>query len=322
MKAGFPAPPCPNEAQVLAYTERKLSPHMRAELEGHFAICHDCRSLLALLARFNNETSENTTPVSEEGVKNQTARILAFIEKDEQKRSTATRESDKQVWIPREKKGFFVSYPQLATAALVICAISAGILVWLVNNQKAEKVAMHTLAQAMKEERRSETRISGGIGYSPHTVTRGTNESDDLQLRQALNKLKSAENDSAPVEERLALARIHLAFEKADHTQLALTILDQLMSKGVETPELLNDHGVANYQIRKYDEAIKDFNRALEKKPAYSEALFNKALAEDRAGRYQDARQSWQQFINLSTDEKWKDEAKRRLSTLPKSPNQ
>ena len=322
LKAGLPTLPCPNEAQILAYSEGKLSPHMRVELESHFAICNDCCSLLALLAQFNNETFGNTTPLSEEGVKKQTAKILAFIEKDEQKSSKTARESDRQVQMPREKKGFFVSYPQLAMAALVICAISAGLLVWLVDSQKPEKAAMQTLAQAMKYERRSEARISGGLDYSPHPMTRGENESDDLLLRQALNKFKSAENDSARVEARLVQARVHLAFEKADHTRQALAILDQLMSEGIESPELLNDHGVANYQLKRYDKAIKDFTRALEKKPAYSEALFNKALAEDSAGLYQDAKQSWLQFIKLSPDAKWKDEAERRLNVLTNSLNQ
>lgn len=322
LKAGLPTPSCPNEAQILTYSEGKLSPHMRVEMESHFAICNDCCSLLALLAQFNNETCENATPIAEEEVKKQTAKIIAFIEKDEQRESKSARENDRQVRIPREKKGFFVSYPQLAMAALVICAICSGLLVWLVGGQKPEKAAMQTLAQAMKNERRNETRISGDIDYSPHPGTRGANESDDLQLRQALNRSKSAENDSASVEELLTLARVHLAFGKADHTQQALAILDQLMLKGVESPELLNDHGVANYQIHKYNEAIKDFDKALEKNPVYSEALFNKALAEERASRYQDAKQSWQQFINLSPDAKWKDEAKKRLNGLPNSLNQ
>ena len=321
MKAGIPTPQCPNEAQILTYSEGKLSLRMRTELENHFTICNDCRSLLVLLARFNNEPFENATPISEEGVKKQTARILTFIENDEQKRNTATREGGKQAWIPREKKGFFVSYPQLAMAALVICAISAGLLVWQISRQNSETAAMQKLAQAMKEERRSETRISGGFDYSPHPVTRGSAESDDLPFRRALNELKSTDDDSASVGERLALVRIHLAFEKPEHTQQAFDILGQLMSKGVESPELLNDHGVANYQFHKYNLAIEDFNKALEKKPDYPEALFNKALAEERAGRYQDARQSWQQFIKLPSDTKWIDEAEKRLNALPNYPN-
>ncbi len=322
LKAGLPIPQCPNEAQVLTYSEGKLSPRMRSELESHFAICNDCRSLLVLLARFNNEPFENATPISEEGVKKQTARILAFIENDEQKRNTASREGDRHVPIPGEKKGFFVPYPQLAMVALAICAITVGLLAWQFNSQKSETTAMQTLAKAMKDERRSETRISGVRDYSPHPVKRSATESDDLQLRRALNQVKFAENDSASVEARLALARVHLAFAKPEHTQQALTILEQLMSKGIDSPELFNDHGVASYQMQKYDEAIEDFKKALDKKPAYPEALFNKAMAEVRAGRHQDAKQSWQQFIKLSSDAKWIDEAEKRLGALSNSSNQ
>jgi tetratricopeptide (TPR) repeat protein len=318
LKAGLPVPQCPNEAQILTYSEGKLSPRMRAELESHFATCNDCRSLLVLLTRFNNEPFENVTPISEAGVKKQTARILAFIETDEQRRNTARHKGDRHVQIPGEKKGFFVPYPQLAMVALIICAISVGFLVWQNNSQQSETEAMKLLAQAMKEERRSEMRISGGFDHSGYTETRGTVESDDLQLKKALNKVKSGEK----VEAQLILARVHLAFEKPEHTQQALEILTQLMSKGIESPELLNDHGVANYQMKRYDEAIKDFNKALDKKPDYAEALFNRALTEVHLYRYADAKQSWQQFIKLSSDAKWIDEAEKRLNALSKFLNQ
>lgn len=318
LKAGIPVPQCPNEAQILTYSEGKLSPRMRTELESHFAICNDCRSLLVLLTRFNNEPFENVTPISEDGVKKQTARILTFIENDEQRRNTARRQDDRHVPIPGEKKGFFVPYPQLAMVALVICAISAGFFVLQSSSRQSETNAMQILAQAMKDERRSETRISGGLNHSRYTETRGTVESDDLQLNRALNQVKSGEN----VDAQLILARVHLAFEKPEHTQQALAILAQLMSKGIESPELLNDHGVANYQFKKYDEAIEDFNKALAKKPDYAEALFNKALAEEHMYRYSDAKQSWQQFIKLSSDAKWIDEAEKRLNMLSNYPNQ
>ena len=66
LKAGLPIPQCPNEAQVLTYSEGKLSPRMRAELESHFATCNDCRSLLVLLTRFNNESFELKGMLNEE----------------------------------------------------------------------------------------------------------------------------------------------------------------------------------------------------------------------------------------------------------------
>jgi tetratricopeptide (TPR) repeat protein len=313
---------CPPEAETLAYSEGKLSNRTRTELESHFVRCNDCRSLLTMLARFGSEPFENAAPIPEDGVKKQTARILAFIEADEHKRTIPLSETGNQKHAQRGRKGFFVSYPQLAAAALVICAIIAGVIVPRIIGQKPVTVATQALAKAMQEERRSETRISGGLAYSPHPMTRGVAESDDLQLKRALNHLKSAESDTASVEARLTLARVHLAFEKPDHAQHALAILEQLKAKGIESHEVFNDLGVALFQLQNYKEAATNFGHALEEKPDYAEALFNRALAEERLHLYSDARQSWQQFINLSSDAGWKDEAERRLSFLSNSSNQ
>jgi tetratricopeptide (TPR) repeat protein len=317
-----PASHCPHEAEILTYSEGKLSNRTRAELESHFVNCNDCRSLLMMLARFNSEPSEVASPISEDGVKKQTARILAFIEADERKRSFPLRETNGQKQVQRGRKGFFVSYPQLVAAALVICAIAAGVIGLLISNEKPKASAREALAKAMKDERRGETRISGGLEYSPHPSTRGTVESDDLQLNRAFNKWKFAESDNAPAEARLNLARVHLAFAKPDHARRALVILEQLMARGIESHEVLNDLGVAKFQLHDYEEAVAHFNKALEKKPDYSEALFNRALAEESLGRYSDAKQSWQQFINLSSDANWKEEAERHLSVPSNPPNQ
>jgi tetratricopeptide (TPR) repeat protein len=62
-----------------------------------------------------------------------------------------------------------------------------------------------------------------------------------------------------------------------------------------------------------YEDAISYFTRALTKSPNYNEAIFNKALAEERAGHKDQAQQDWEQFINKSSDENWKSEAQRHL---------
>jgi len=73
---------------------------------------------------------------------------------------------------------------------------------------------------------------------------------------------------------------------------------------------------VARLQLVNYDDAIVLFTRALAKSPRYDEALFNRAIAYRRLRRDAEARQDLQQFINQSTDESWKNEARSRLDTL------
>jgi tetratricopeptide (TPR) repeat protein len=68
--------------------------------------------------------------------------------------------------------------------------------------------------------------------------------------------------------------------------------------------------------LTNYDEAIVYFSRALAQSPRYDEALFNRALAEERARHYVEAKQDWQQFIHQSSDQSWKDEARDHLNGL------
>ena len=58
-------PNCPNEADVLAYSENKLSNRDRGRVERHFAECDDCRQVLAFLGR---ESEEASAPFTENAV--------------------------------------------------------------------------------------------------------------------------------------------------------------------------------------------------------------------------------------------------------------
>jgi tetratricopeptide (TPR) repeat protein len=92
--------------------------------------------------------------------------------------------------------------------------------------------------------------------------------------------------------------------------------LKNLVATGNQSPEILNDLGVAQFQLQNYDEAIASFSKALEKSPDYTEALFNRALAEQEDDRIEAAKQDWQRFIHLSSDQDWKTEAQGKLNML------
>lgn len=314
-----PGPLCPDEAEVLNYLEGKDSPHGRAELESHFARCGDCRELLALFVKTPDEQVEgydsSIASLSDDGVKKQTARILAFIENDEQRHGETAKKRPARAGVARKREGIYVPYPALASLALIICAIAAGFTFWLSIDHRPQ-AGMEALKLAMKEERRTPVRISGGLAYSPYAVTRGEEDSDGLQFERAFNKLKYATDDSASPEARLALARVHLALGKRDEAKKALAILEQLVAGGHQSAEVLNDLGVAQFQLENYSEAVSNFTRALEKSPDFTEALFNRALSEEHEGRTEAAKQDWQQFIHSTSDENWKVEATRNLKGL------
>jgi tetratricopeptide (TPR) repeat protein len=318
-------PLCPDEAEIFFYMERRTSSRRRAELENHFAACSDCRELMALFITVPDEKIEgddtSLAPLSSDGVKKQTARVIAFIENDERKLNRPRSKRTAYTEGARKREGIYIPYPVLAPVAIIICAIVAGAMFWLIRDQRPE-AAMDALRLAVKDERRTPARISGGLAYSPYPVTRGEEDSERLQFERALSKLRYAEDESAPAEARLALARVHLALGTPAEARHALTILEQLAARGNQSAEVFNDLGVAHFQTENYGEAIANFSKALEKLPGYTEALFNRALAYERSNQVGAAKQDWEQFIRLTTDEKWKAEAERSLDLLESSSNE
>jgi tetratricopeptide (TPR) repeat protein len=305
---------CPTESDILNYTENRLPATALDRLEQHFAGCEDCRGLLVVLARFPEAELAELPPPSSAEVQQQTARVLQMIEASEgrnavpitgKKAGSATRRG----WAYRFRM-------PLAAAAVILCAVIVGGIYLITRSQPASDAARQSLAQAMKDERRSAARFSGGFDYSPYVATRGSNDSPDFYLNRALGELRAAESADASTEMRQMLARAYLAFDRLEQARQAQAILTSLRARGVETAELFNDLGVAQFQLQSYDAAIASFSRALEIKPAYGEALFNRALAQESAARYSEARRDWQQFLGSASDAKWKAEAERHLAAL------
>ena len=300
-------PDCPGEDDLFAYFENKVPTHKRARFERHFADCDDCRELLALVGR---ESDDASAPLAEEALTEQTSRVLGYIHGDERNRNKPVQKS-------RSTRGFYISYPTLASAGLAICVIAVAVVFLFTRTQKPADAAMDALRLAVKNARYTEARVSGGLAYSRYAATRGGGRNDDdLNFSRAIDKLKPAEQENAPLNDRLVLVRAYLARGKHEDAKRALAILNQLDLRAVETPEALNDTGVAELQLDSYDDAIVFFTKALAKSPFYGEALFNRALAEERAHRDRDARQDWQQFIDQSPDDNWTAEARLHLNSI------
>jgi hypothetical protein len=309
-------PECPHEAELLAYSLNRLPQHSREQLESHFLGCDDCRDFLALSARTADDTTEHDIkPLTDGAIKNQASRILTYIKEDEfnRRRTGGDKQSVKDLIA-----GLFVSTRQLVTAGLIVSAIAVGSVYFLTRGEPKNVVAMEAVALATKDKRRIEPRISGDLPYSPYPfVTRGPAEGEDpqadLQFDRAQSQVQFAEDVSAPAKDRLALARVYLARGEIDYTRRALAILEQLVAGPNPSAEVINDTGVALYQLKRYPEAVAHFNRALEKAPSFDEALFNRALSKHKAGNEGEAREDWMLFIEDTSDEKWKEEAQRRM---------
>ncbi|MCI0486486.1 MAG: tetratricopeptide repeat protein [Blastocatellia bacterium] len=313
-KPGPPAElPCPDEAEILGYLDDRISSGKRAKLETHFASCDDCRELLALYTKVWSGPEADEAPPAEETITGQTARILTSIREDEINRARG--EAGR---VPA-RSHIFISYAQLR-AAIAVLLISGASVYFLTRPPSPHDAAMEELRLVMKDERRIEPRISGNFPYSRPAATRGKRggieNEDEVRFDIALSELKSARDPSASADDRLALARVYLARDEEGDAARALELLQELAGRGIESPQFFNDTGVALYMRGEYRDAIAQFDEALKRSPDYDEAVFNRALAKSKAGLAAEAQQDWKRFLDLATDEKWKDEARKHLDSL------
>ena len=109
---GVNRPSCPNEADILAYSENRLSTIARSRLESHIAACEDCREILVFMGR----EVEKGAPISAEAVSKQTARVLSAI-RDYEHGSEKKERRVRVDFVPQ------ISVPRLATVGLVMCAV-------------------------------------------------------------------------------------------------------------------------------------------------------------------------------------------------------
>lgn len=304
---------CPQESELLAYIENRLSERKRRLFEAHFLSCDNCRESLTLFAHARSDKA-TLEPVTDAEIKQQTASVIALIKQEEFNRSLRPQP------VSHTAKRPVARQLQLAAAAVIVAAVLITAGVWMFLPPSNTTKAMQSIALAMKDERQLEPRLSGDIKWSQYSSLRGPEDSPKEEARLALEQaqayLRSAEDPSAPTEARLTLAKAYLASGTQDGANSALNILHDLESRGQLTAEALNDTGVALFQTEKYDEAISYFSKALESRSDFNEALFNKALAEYHAKRHDESRRDWKEFISKSSDDKWKQEAQRYLDYL------
>jgi len=311
---GIPnGPACPTDSEIFAFYENRLQLFARKKVERHLASCDTCRESLTLLVRLHNEAEyENDAAALAGGQieadKAQVARVLAAIERDDARQRPAPK-TVRPSWLPVPGRAF------AAVAAFLVLAMGAFAIYSLCLSESPADAGLKAIAQAVKKERRTTVKVSG-LPYSPYSSSlRGGSNGNDLLFVNAENKLKSAMDKSAPPAARLNLARFYLARSEGADWENAFDILQGLAAAGVQSPDVLNDTGAALVALRHSAEAIDYFNRALAANPKMSEALFNRAIAEQQVDR-QAARQDYERFIASASDQQWIGEARDRLKDI------
>lgn len=219
---------------------------------------------------------------------------------------------------------------KLTTAAISIIVISVIFFFWWNSSApdvNAGQKALISLNRAYESERLVEARISG-LDYAPYIKTRGSQNEAKVNWRDRdqAQKILLGEVEKNPTAENLhLLARVYLAGKEFDK---ALELLKEAQQLSPQSPEVFNDIGTIYFEKSKVaakDEeklmlvadAVANFDKSLAIDPNLLTARFNKALATEVYLPNQ-AKDVWQEYLNLDKSSKWAGEARKRLEALNK----
>ncbi len=219
--------------------------------------------------------------------------------------------------------------PTILRITICLAAILSvfALIFYFFLRSSAKSQSLASLNEAFRMERPIQTRISG-LDYAPLDNKRG-NESknfDEIALESAKRFAVDSVRKGETAESLHSLSRIYLAereFEKAE------TQLEKASKIAPQNAEILNDLGIAflerskkltekegGKQLELQAKALENFEKAIELKPDFAEAIFNKAICLQTLSLPNQTAETWQTFLSLDANSKWSDEARQNLENI------
>ncbi len=218
-------------------------------------------------------------------------------------------------------RAFFSSPIPVACTVMLITGI-AGYFVWNQYFRKPEILA--SLNKVQKNERPTEGRITG-FDYAPKTEgTRGANDkTENLDLVSAKAQAAEALLKNETAENYHELGRVYLAEKNFDG---AITNFEKGINQNANIARLHNDLGVALMEKANTKEdgkldlltkANEEFATAIMLDSKFLDAHFNQALCITLQNILPtQAKEAWQNYLNLDSTSKWADEARERTRKI------
>jgi hypothetical protein len=209
-------------------------------------------------------------------------------------------------------------------ALLLIAALIGTVFLFRTNN--SDELA--SLKNIYQKERPIEPRISG-FDYAPLIVTRGETKDDanknkleeiKLELLKAVNSNPNAANYHALGVFNLTQRNFKDAIEN----------LEKAVKLDDKNATFYNDLGSAYFQFAKSKDekqfenlssANEAFSKAFQLNPNLLEALFNRSLTLQELGIQEQAKESWQKYLEKDSTSKWAEEARKNLEKLAANAN-
>jgi CHAT domain-containing protein/tetratricopeptide (TPR) repeat protein len=213
------------------------------------------------------------------------------------------------------------------TAAAALVLIAGSLLIWQRGSARREGGMETLVALVPRSVRLIEPRLSGGFAWAPYRgpMRAGGSITDSQRLRlggAAADAIDRAERDRSPAAQHVAGVAVLLA----DDPLQAVERLRAASDRAPNDARIASDLAAARYSAAEalgraslYPEALAAADRALRGDADLPEARFNRALILERLGLASEARRAWERYLARDSSSPWADEARRRLTALPKT---
>jgi tetratricopeptide (TPR) repeat protein len=208
----------------------------------------------------------------------------------------------------------------LARAAAVIVAVGAG---WLGWDQWIAANPARLIASAYTQQRPFEFRIpeAGHVDVRLQRREAGSSLRRPAALLEAEAKI-ARELEKNPDSVKWLVLRARAQMLDWD-PETAIATLQRALQRKPADSGLMADLGMA-YALRgeaqnrsaDYTSALEYLGRALQSRPDFAEAIFNRALVYERMSLWDDAAREWRRYLDLDKAGAWRQEAQRRLRDL------
>lgn len=217
------------------------------------------------------------------------------------------------------------SSPIPSVAIGIFIVFLASFLVWYFYLRSSNtELALAWMNETYRIERPIESRITD-LNHAPFYKFRGEkNETIDERKRRQV-ELSLLQDNAPNAEELHMLGRLYLLDGNFDP---AIDNIEKASRLSPGDAEIYNDLGVA--YLEKFKNAVTDkdnnaelsikalecFDKSIELNPDLLAAYFNRAEAFQQSNLPSEARQGWQKYLELDSDSKWADEARKKLGSL------
>ena len=249
--------------------------------------------------------------------------------------TTDETETAHQVLISEVRRGrgwwrvLFVPNWKIAGYALLVLGVGLAVWQWRLSGSDVKK-GLSALNQAYGERRPLEARITGFV-YAPFpfSTQRGNVEEqkiDQVALDRAKHFLLGRSVDDHDPALLHALGKYYLTQKDFD---TAIAQFQKVLNLGVESAQLHSDWGAAligktghidtadpDRRTKDINECFTHLNRAMELDPGLLEALFNRALLNQREQLRREARADWEKYLRQDPKSFWAEEAQQNLKEV------